>query len=694
MWRWRLATARRRSCFVQELSVRQWIVVGAVAIAAGTSAACSSKETPVDPAKPGAATRVSVLAVKSAMVVGTSQQLTTAIVDKNGKSVTTAAVTWAATPASVATVTSAGVLTAVAPGTVKVSASVGRIVGTADVQVDEDPCSKAVSMRVGDVRTFAGGSTVSCITIAASTGASEYVFIGANTRPVQDDLLQYSVSLGASASASSNSLLHPSINSAAALDALDPRLVLERQSMEQVDALHERLRGLERTAVNPVLRSGSVRRAALSNVSGAALAVSAAARAVGDTITVRVPNLNSGKDICKDNLPVRAVVRAVSTRATIVEDLATPTGGFTTADYQAIALEFDNLIFPTDTSWFGAPTDINGDGRITILYTPEVNKLSPPNAAGFTAGFFFGSDLIKKTEYPATNECRNQTNEQEVFYVLTPDPTGLFNNVRSTVTVRQGTRGVIAHEFQHMINQGVRQYNPAVAALETFWLNEALSHGAEEFVGRAVRGVGDFQRLSFLDVNPSVSAANDYNAFFRQNLVRFQRWMLRPDTSAPVSVQNRAQLAPRGASWALLRYSIDHYSNGAARAFTRALAAGPQTDVANLLARSKTAQFDQIISGWLVANYADGLSINGIASRYGYMSWNMRSVMEGVSSGVFPLVVGPFPGTYSTQALSSSGNYFRLARTSSSPQVQLKVQAPDGTNLTSEYPTVVIVRTK
>ena len=170
--------------------MRQWIIVGAAAIVAGTGAACSSKETPVDPGKPGAATRVSVLAVKSAMVAGTSQQLTTAVVDKNGKVVTTATVTWAATPASVATVTSAGVLTAVAPGTVKVSASVGSIVGTADVQIDEDPCTKAVSMRVGEVRTFTGGSTVSCITFAASTGASEYVFIGANTRPVEDYLLQ------------------------------------------------------------------------------------------------------------------------------------------------------------------------------------------------------------------------------------------------------------------------------------------------------------------------------------------------------------------------------------------------------------------------------------------------------------------------------------------------------------------------
>jgi hypothetical protein len=62
--------------------------------------------------------------------------------------------------------------------------------------------------------------------------------------------------------------------------------------------------------------------------------------------------------------------------------------------------------------------------------------------------------------------------------------------------VRQNTRGTIAHELQHMINQGRRLLNPAVDSSETIWLNEALSHFAEEIVGRAKRGYSDFQRLS------------------------------------------------------------------------------------------------------------------------------------------------------------------------------------------------------
>lgn len=655
------------------MAARAWIILGALALAA-----CSGDE-PTPPDTPGAVAVVNVAVVSSRMVVGATQQLSAKLYDKNGKLVTASTVSWSASPTSVATVSATGLLTAVAPGTVRVTASSGSLSNSVDVLVEANPCSSPISMAVGEVRTFSGGATVACVTLAATTGPSDFVFIAANARPAQDDVLTYQMSLG--------NVVAAMVSPARVVDDAEPVLPGEREA----EALHERLREYERAALSPVVRAAATARAQESLARLAPSTYSAIA-AVGDTVTIRVPNLNTGKDICRDNIPVKGVVRALSARATVIADVATPPGGFSASDYNAIALEFDNLIFPVDTSWFGAPTDINSDGRITIFMTPEVNKLTPPSSAGFTAGFFFGSDLIKRSEYPTTNECRNQTNEQEIFYVLVPDPSGTFNNVRSTATVRQGTRGVIAHEFQHMINQGVRQYNPAVQALETFWLNEAMSHFAEEAVGRTLLGAGDYQELTFAQVNPNPTAQNDYNAFFRQNLTRFQRWMARPDTSAPISAKNRDQLAPRGASWALLRYAIDQYSAGAARAFTRALAAGPQTDIANLLARASGAQFDQIITGWLVANYADGLAIPGLPTRYTYPSWNVRDAMAGASNGTFPLVVDPLPGTFPSQALSSSGTYYRLTRAAAGPAVQVKLTAAGGAPLASDFATIAILR--
>ncbi len=659
--------------------MRKLIVVGAIVLAA-----CNDTSGP-KPGQPNSKGTVVLQAVSSNMVTGTTQQLQAAVTDSSGKTNRTATVTWTAEPSSVATVSASGLLTAVAPGTVKVTAKSNGLSDEADLQVVANPCTTALALSVGEVRTFTGSATVACVSIAASTSPADYLVIGANVKPAQDDLLPFNMSANNTASAN--------VSSAARVSSYDLRALTAELADDHVEALHLKLRDAERRLVAPVMRQAALRAAnnAALGIEPSRSVAAAAIAGVGDTVTIKVPNLNSGKDICRDAISIRAVVRTVSTRAIIVEDITSPGGGFTSADYNAIASEFDNLIFPTDTAWFGKPTDINNDGHITILYTPEVNKLAPPNATGFTAGFFFGNDLLRKTDFTSASDCKNSTNEQEIFYVLSADPTGQFNNVRSTTTVRQGTRGVIAHEFQHMINQSVRQYNPAVEALEVAWLNEGLSHLAEEVVGRAARNFGDFQSLSYADVNPDATNANDYNAFFRQNILRFRNWMQHPDTSAPISVRNRDQLAPRGASWALLRYTIDQYSNGNARAFTRALDSGPQTDVANLLARANVAQFDQIIAGWLVANYADNLGIANLATKYSYTSWNMRDVESQANNGAFPLAVTPLGAAANSQAYSSSGSFFRVSR-NTSPTIQLKMLSTGGATLTNEYATMIVVR--
>jgi hypothetical protein len=373
-------------------------------------------------------------------------------------------------------------------------------------------------------------------------------------------------------------------------------------------------------------------------------------------------------------------VKKVSQHAVIAQDANAPAGGFTQADFDAIAAEFETLIFPTDTLHFGGPTDRNEDRHITILYTGEVNRATSPGSSQFIAGFFWGGDLVKKTEYQQIGRNCPQTNEQEIFYLLIPDPAGTINNnPRSVATVRQNTRGTIAHEFQHMINQGLRLLNPAVDSSETIWLNEALSHMAEEIVGRAQRGFSDFQNLSFADVSPSGSQGqDDFNAFFRQNLLRFRPWMQRPDTSSPISNRARNQLAPRGAGWMFVRYLTDHYSNNNARAYLRHLVAGPDIGLRNILQWSGGAQFDDILRGFLVSQYTDELTVPNLPAPYTVRSWRVRDVMTSVNNGVFPLLVTPLPTSTTTQSLAGSGNYFRLTRSSSAPATTFRMLPTGG----------------
>jgi len=285
---------------------------------------------------------------------------------------------------------------------------------------------------------------------------------------------------------------------------------------------------------------------------------------------------------------------------------------------------------------------------------------------------------VKKTEYQQLGLQCPQTNEQEVFYMLVPDPAGTINsNPRSVATVRQNTRGTIAHEFQHMINQGRRLLNPAVDSAETTWLNEALSHFAEEIVGRAKRGFGDFQKLTYADVNPDPSNADDYQAFFRQNLLRYRSWMARPDTSSPTSNLTASQLAPRGAAWMLLRYSGDFYSGGNLKAFLRKVVGGPDIGLRNLLQHSNV-QFDDMLSGWLISQFTTDLNIANLPAAYQMKSWAVRDAMTGASQGTFPLLVTPLPTIVDTKSISGSGNYFRLTRTTSSPETTFRMQGTSG----------------
>lgn len=599
------------------------------------------------------------------LVVGSSVTLTANVYDRDGKRIANATVEWRSLNPTVATVNTAGSVLGVAPGQVTIEAEASGKVGSQVLTVYPDPCTNALSMAVGDVRIFSGPSAVQCLTLAATTGASDFLFITANAEQAQDNTGFYSVAVQQDVGA---------MAAAVRAMAFDPRQFLEVQAIQQVDAAEARVREQERAvlrrarpAVRDALRQPAVARS-----------LSAAIAQEGDTLVYRVPDINAS-NLCQTYRDVRAVVKKVTPRATIVQDVTAPVPGFTATDFNEIALEFESLIYPTDTLYFGRETDRNEDGRVTILYTSEVNRATPQGAAGFVAGFFWGADLVKKTEYQQLGESCPQTNEQEIFYMLVPDPNGTINgNARSVATVRQNTRGTIAHEFQHMINQGIRLLDPAVDSAETSWLNEGLSHFAEEVIGRAKRGFGDFQRLTFNDVNPGSQNGDDYNAFFRQNFARYRTWMQRPDTSSPTSNASRTQLAPRGASWMFLRYAVDHHSGGNMKAFLRSLVRGPDIGLRNLLQHANGAQFDDLLSGWLIAQFADGLNVPGLPARYQMSSWAVRDVMAGASNGLFPLQVTPLPASVDTKSISGSGNYFRLTRTGAAPETTFRMVAPGG----------------
>lgn len=368
-------------------------------------------------------------------------------------------------------------------------------------------------------------------------------------------------------------------------------------------------------------------------------------------------------NLCNNYDSTMATVRVVSNHAIIATDNASPFGGFTTTELQTIGEEFDNLIYPTDTSYFGTPSDFDGNGHVIIFFTPSVNQLTPAGTAttsGYIGGFFFAGDLFPPSQ------CK-ESNQGEIFYLLTPDPRGTYGNLFTHAFVRQVTRGTVAHEFQHMINAGHRIASGA-PAFEATWLDEALAHFAEDAVGRAAVGVSPTQTLS---INDLVAVPDsDVQAFFLQNFVRAKYYVTGPDTVGPIVSHQRAtvDLAARGAEWALLRYVTDQFAQGDVHTFTRALAAGPDTGNVNLTSHAG-ASLDSIVGDWLVTMYTDHQGIPGLPDRFNYTSYTMRDIVATVFTSVLPtgaylpvnsITAGTTPETVSVPA--SSAAYFLISQ--------------------------------
>jgi hypothetical protein len=226
---------------------------------------------------------------------------------------------------------------------------------------------------------------------------------------------------------------------------------------------------------------------------------------------------------------VTAKVRLVSERAILYEDITAPLN-LSPADVELFTGLFDDPIYPVDTGAFGFPSDLDGNGRVIILFTPSVNRLSPPGSSDFIGGFFFGLDLMPGLEH---------SNAGEVFYVLVPDPTGAYGNVRDAEMVRSIVPPVLAHEFQHMIHHNERIIERGASNREALWLSEGLAHMAEDLVGEELRSRG------------RVAEADEYQ---RGNRRRASLFLTEPSEVSLVFAAGQGSLGERGAAWLFVEY--------------------------------------------------------------------------------------------------------------------------------------------
>jgi hypothetical protein len=531
----------------------------------------------------------------------------------------TADVTVAGAPALVVTGGATG-LTVVAPvclvpGTVEVRA---RVAGAPSNAVNGTYQSSAapLALGVGEYASIDPAALAGCATFPdAGAGGAEYL------------IAPQSVTTTPGLSASYRMQGDSVVVTVAARPPAPSALPFATQ-------FHDHLRAQEREA------------SLLARTAAPALPLAAGAAAqidVGDRRTFRVCN-TLPCSTAANFVPVNGRAQYVGAHAAIFTDEAAP-AAFTTADYDALGALFDEELYDVDTRAFGAESDVDGNGVVIILFTAAVNALTPEEqcTTSIITGYFFGVDIDPLFQSDA------RSNRGEVFYALAPDPQGTVSCELSTDAVLRLVPVTFVHEFQHMIS-----YHQHVlvrgSASEVLWLNEGLSHLAEELAALRFDAQGRddlFSRFAIGDL---------FNAYI---------YLENPGAEFLLPSTGTGRLEERGAAWLFVRWLVDQYGE----TVTRRLVETSRTGADNVGAVAG-APFAQLAAQWFLSNYVSDLPGFAPPARLQYTTWRFRTTYESLHDQLpsrfpapFPLVPAPFAGgTFAASGMlrAGSGAYFRV----------------------------------
>ena len=365
---------------------------------------------------------------------------------------------------------------------------------------------------------------------------------------------------------------------------------------------------------------------------------------------------------CNQTTNVPATAKFVGTHAAIYTDDANPANGFTQNDIDVLGQQFDAVLYPTATGAFGTESDIDNNSVVVVLLTKAVNALVPKPDCNdaFIAGFFFGADLdpVFAASY----------NNGEVFYGLAPDPTGNATMCSyPTDFVKRILPVTFIHEFQHMIS-----FNQHVLARggqeETLWLNEAMSHFAEELGGDYYQGQND-----------NTTATR----FYIGNIFNAYQYLTDPGQHAVVTETSPGSLEERGGAWLLLRYLVDQFGPS----LTLSLSQTALTGEANVQAATGET-FEELLGFWMMAVYLSDLPGFTAAPELSYSSWDFRATFATLHQqdpGNFPLAypLEPENGNASSTSFSGtvssgSGSYAVVAQAANGPAFALGLRTSSG----------------
>jgi hypothetical protein len=363
---------------------------------------------------------------------------------------------------------------------------------------------------------------------------------------------------------------------------------------------------------------------------------------VGDRRVFKV----CGNSDCSTHPTVVAFARSVGTHIAVFQDSVDEANGRTlsSVDFDTLRALFDTLLYAADTAAFGRESDIDNNGVVIVLMTGKVNSLVPsPCTQGYIAGYFYGGDLL--TTFA-------NGNASEIFYSIVPDPNATLSCMHTATGVKRTVPSTFIHEFQHMISFNQHVLLRGSRSGEDLWLNEGLSHYAEE-LGARLFLPGD---------------STTFCLFIFGDLYNSAQYLAAPESHLLVDTVGIGGLANRGAYWLFVRFMVDQFSSDTARAannvVTRALDGTPFTGAANVTNATGTP-FATVAARWALANYVSDLPAFTAPPELQYKRWRFRSDYQTIRNACVARVspAPPFPSAYPLVAGSGDGSAINLSGT-------------------------------
>ncbi len=562
-----------------------------------------------------------------------------------------------------------------------------------------------VALRLGETCVL-DGPTASNFRLAASEGAQEYVVVVQSASRIAGSTNPIRLHVRGSAAGGEASVSASIAGPGAARDAVrDARL----ETAEQASLMELRLRDNAIAELRRVGARGMRLPPGFDSGAGLARAVSAVQMTVGDTLTVKNSVRSDLSVDCTSTETITTVVRAVSEHFVLVED-TTVAGHFTEADFNNLAEEYDQHVYPVNMAYFGEPVDLDANGLVVLVFTAVVNRLATRGSGTFVAGYFNPVDI--------SDNC-SAGNHGEFLYLLAPDPAGEYSDPKAVDFVLNNSKGVVAHELQHLIEAEQRivvNGGSLFFDLEDSWLSEGLAHIAETAVGLSRAGLGTRQNLGF------AALAADFETFEAYHLTDFNRLghnFKDPDGTLALGgtfgsdPPGISSLEMRGFAWNFLRWVADQYApaspegpvpgSGEDRLFRELTVGGPElaTGPDNILralqvVSGHSTTWDRLIAGYGYAPVLDDAGPAALPATTQVRTWNLRDIYSGLHdmfpdktpfTKEYPLVVTQVVLSESTNQIADfslaagAAHYAELVSSSPHSEIDVEVSLQGGGGL-------------